>query len=182
MPSTNVADMWSNRGSADAASSNVHSAPTGDQAMTTNLFSTVPARDHLSFWADQVLDPQRVAKFLSLDKREVARIADVSPASVRWDHKIPQEVVEHLTEIAVICSLVAQYFDGDNTKTQLWFQTKNPLLGNISPRDMVRYGRHEKLRRFVMDALVENGMALPAAVQVTIQGHPGGSTPKARAS
>jgi hypothetical protein len=38
----------------------------------------------------------------------------------------------------------------------LWFKTKNPLLGSISPRDMIRYGRYEKLRRFVMEALEEN--------------------------
>lgn len=174
--------MWSDRGQAGVSHGTVGTASIGDRTMPANLFSTVPTRDHLGFWADQVLDPQRVAKFLTLDKREVARIADVSPASVRWDHKIPREVVEHLTEIAVICSLVAQFFEGDVTKTQLWFQTKNPLLRNISPRDMVRYGRHDKLRRFVMDALAENGMKLPTAVQVTIKEQAGGSTPKARTS
>jgi hypothetical protein len=150
--------------------------------MPTHLFSTVPAHDHLGFWANQVLDAQRVAKFLSLDKREVARIADVSPASVRWDHKIPQEVLDHLTEIAVICALVAQFFQGDARKTQLWFQTKNPLLGNISPRDMLRYGRHEKLRRIVMDALNENGIAAPALIEVSLQEAAGEAAPKARTS
>jgi hypothetical protein len=151
--------------------------------MPANLFSTVPTQDHLGFWANQVLDPQRVAKFLALDKREIARIADVSPASVRWDHKIPQEVVDHMTEIAVICALVAQFFQGNATKTQLWFQTKNPLLGNISPRDMVRYGRHDKLRRIVLDALTENGIAAPDLVQVSIRETAGETTaPKARAS
>jgi hypothetical protein len=131
--------------------------------MPTSLFATVPARDHLGFWAKQVLDPQRVAKFLSLDKGDVGRISGVSPTSVRWDHKVPREVVQHLTGIAVICSLVAQFFEGDAIKTQLWFQTKNPMLGNISPRDMVRYGRHEKLNRFVLDALAEDGMPVPKA-------------------
>jgi hypothetical protein len=128
----------------------------------------VPATDHLGFWANQVLNPQSVARFLALDKREVARLANVSPSSVRWDHKIPQEVVEQLTEIAVICSLVAQFFAGDQTKTSLWFQTRNPLLGNLSPRDMIRYGRHDKLRRIVMEALSDNGIEIPKAVQVRI--------------
>jgi hypothetical protein len=45
----------------------------------------------------------------------------------------------------------------------LWFQTKNPLLGNISPRDMIRYGRYEKLRRFIMNALEDNATAQAAA-------------------
>jgi hypothetical protein len=33
-----------------------------------------------------------------------------------------------------------------------------------------------------MDALTENGIPIPEAVQVSIHGHPGGSTQKARAS
>lgn len=150
--------------------------------MPASLFSTVPTQDHLGFWANHGLDAQRVAKFLSLDKREVAHIADVSPASVRWDHKIPQEVLDHMTEIAVICSLVAQFFQGDITKTQLWFQTKNPLLGNISPRDMVRYGRHEKLRRIVMESLVETGIPVPETIEVEIRAGSEATQSKARAS
>ncbi len=151
--------------------------------MPGRLFSTVPVQDHLGFWAQQVLDPRRVAKFLSLDKRQVARIANVSPASVRWDKKIPQEVLDHLTEIAVICALVAQFFQGDVRKTQLWFQTRNPLLGNLSPRDMVRYGRQQKLRRVVMEALDANGMAAPAAIEVSLHEAVGAARPaKARAS
>ncbi len=151
--------------------------------MPAHLFSTVPKHDHLGFWANQGLDAQRVAKFLELDKREVARMADVSPASVRWDHKIPQEVLDHLTQIAVICGLVAQFFEGDVARTQLWFKTKNPLLGNISPRDMVRYGRHEKLRRIVMESLTENGIPAPEMIQVEIKEAAGeAAPPKTRAS
>jgi hypothetical protein len=150
--------------------------------MPSNLFSSVPVQDHLGFWAAHGLDAQRVARFLSLDKREIAHLTDVSPASVRWDHKIPQEVLRYLTEIAVICGLVAQFFSGDATKTQLWFQTKNPLLGNLSPRDMVRYGRHEKLRRIVMDALNENGIPVPSSIEVTAHESSGGAAQKTRTS
>lgn len=159
------------------------SCPPGDVVMPTSLFDTVPTHDHLGFWANQVLDPQKVASFLDLDKRDVARIADVSPSSVRWDHKIPQEVLELMTQIAVICALVAQFFQGDITKTSLWFQTRNPLLGNLSPRDMVRYGRHEKLRRIVMDALNENGIPAPETIRVDV-GQEGreAQKPKTRAS
>jgi hypothetical protein len=120
------------------------------------LFRTVPDRDYLHFWPDAVFDPQRVAHFLALNKADVAKVADVAPASVRFDQKIPKDVLDRLTEIANVCGLVAQFFQGDVVKTALWFKTKNPLLGNISPRDMIRYGRYEKLRRFVMEALEEN--------------------------
>lgn len=151
--------------------------------MSASLFNTVPSYDHLGFWANETLNAQKVASFLDLDKRDVARMADVSPASVRWDHKIPQELLELMTQVAVICALVAQFFEGDVTRTRLWFQTKNPQLGNLSPRDMVRYGRHEKLRRIVMDALNENGIATPESVRVKIRkAGDEAQKPKARAS
>jgi hypothetical protein len=129
----------------------------------TRRFANIPSRDYLGFWAEQTLQTKSVADFMDLDRLEVARVAGVSSASVRWDQKIPREVLDRLTEIAVVCSLVAQFFEGDAVKTKLWFQTRNPLLGDLSPRDMIRYGRHEKLRRFVTDALVENGIPMPAA-------------------
>jgi hypothetical protein len=125
-------------------------------ATPRTLFGTVPDRDYLGFWADQTLNAREVTQFLDLDKRDVAKLAGVAPASVRFDQKIPKEVLERLQEIANICGLVAQFFGGDVAKTALWFRTINPLLGNISPRDMIRYGRYEKLRRFVMSALEEN--------------------------
>src|SRR5579862_4252628 len=123
------------------------------------LFRTVHDKDHLGFWADQTLKAAEVANFLGLKKADVAKVSGVSPASVRFDQKIPKEVLERLMEIANVCELVAQYFGGDVVKTGLWLKTANPLLGNVSPRDMIRFGRYDKLRRFVMEALDEN---LPA--------------------
>jgi hypothetical protein len=142
------------------------------------LFNTVPHKDYLGFWANETLKAKSVADFLNLDRHEVARIADVSGASVRWDHKIPQEVVERLTEIAVVCSLVAQFFVGDVVKTALWFKTKNPLLGNLTPRDMIRFGRYEKLRRFVMYALIESGLQPPETLEVEVTRKRTGGTAK----
>ncbi len=122
----------------------------------TMLFKTVPEHDYLHFWPDNRFEPHEVMRFLELSKPDVAKIASVAVSSVRFDQKIPKDVLDRMMEIANICGLVAQFFRGDAAKTGLWFRTKNPLLGNISPRDMIRYGRYEKLRRFVMDALEEN--------------------------
>jgi hypothetical protein len=129
-------------------------------ANTSELFRTVADRDYLGFGADQTLNAREVARFLDLNKREVAKVANVAPASVRFDQKIPKEVADRLAEIANIAQLVAQYFEGDAPKTALWFRTKNPLFGGISPRDMIRFGRYEKLRRFVTEALGQNA-AIP---------------------
>jgi hypothetical protein len=125
------------------------------------LFRTVANKDYLGFWANETLNARAVARFLDLDKQDVAKVAHVASTSVRFDDKIPKEVLERLQEIANICGLVAQYFEGNVPKTALWFKTNNPLFGNISPRDMIRFGRYDKLRRFVLDAIEEN--AAPAA-------------------
>jgi hypothetical protein len=137
--------------------------------MTThrNLFATVAEKDYLGFWANQTLNARGVVDFLDLGKRDIAKISGIAPASVRFDQKIPKEVLERLMEIANICGLVAQFFAGDVAKTALWFKTVNPLLGNISPRDMIRYGRYEKLRRFVMSAMEENA----ASQRTKARGH-----------
>ena len=36
-----------------------------------------------------------------------------------------------MMNVANICNLVFQFFN-DDLKTKLWFQTPNPMLGNIS--------------------------------------------------
>jgi hypothetical protein len=121
-----------------------------------SLFDTVATHDHLGFWANHTVNAREVADFLGFDKKDVAKVAGVAPASVRFDQKIPKEVEERFQEIANICSLVAEFFGGDPTKTALWFKTRNPMLGDISPRDMIRFGRYSRLQRFVQDAMAQN--------------------------
>lgn len=122
----------------------------------SSLFKTVATHDHLGFWANETLNAREVAEFLGFDKKDVAKVAGVAVASVRFDQKIPREVTDRLQEIANICGLVAEFFEGDVAKTALWFKTKNPMLGDISPRDMIRFGRHSRLQSFVLDALERN--------------------------
>lgn len=44
---------------------------------------------------------------------------------------------------------VAEFFQGDEEKTKLWFNTPNPLLGGLSPVAMCRAGGVHKLLAFV---------------------------------
>ena len=125
-------------------------------AATPNLFRNIPEQDVLGFWQGAQFQPQRVYEFLDLKKADVSRIADVSPKSVRWEEaKIPAAVREHFEQIAVTCNLVAEIFGGDQSKTALWFKAKNPLLGDVTPRDMVRLGRFDRLRKFIISAMME---------------------------
>ena len=116
------------------------------------LFRSVPRDDALRFGEGGGFDPKRVAEFMELDRNAISKIASVAPASVRWDDNMPKPVRDRLEEIGAIANLVAGIFSGDAAKTALWFRTKNPLLGDISPRDMVRLGRYDRLRRFILSA------------------------------
>lgn len=126
--------------------------------MTTSLgglFETVPTRDFLDFGMGDKFNPKAVTDMLNLRKTEVSRIAHVAQSSVRYDDNIPAAVRDRLEEIASICNSVAGFFNGDVHKTTLWFKTPNPLLGDVAPRDMIRLGRYDKLRKFVVNAIIE---------------------------
>ncbi len=118
-----------------------------------SLFATVPARDYLQFWQSGLFQPQRVARFLGLSKTELAQLAGLAPASVRFDGKIPRILRERMMDLAATCELVAQAFGGNTTKTALWFVTPNPQLSNNSPCDLLRRGERDTLQRLVMEAM-----------------------------
>jgi hypothetical protein len=120
----------------------------------TGLFNTVPD-DVLGFGEGPAFQPQLVTDFLGLKRIEVSRIASVAPSSVRFDEHIPRAVRDRFEEIAIVCNLVGTIFDGNAHKTALWFKTSNPLLGEVSPRDMIRLGRFDRLRKFIINATME---------------------------
>ena len=117
------------------------------------LFDTVP-EDLLSFGIGENFNRKLVSKFLSLKKSDISHIASVSEHSVRFDDSIPAAVHERLEEIASTINMVAREFDGDPNKTVAWFKTRNPLLGDVAPRDMIRLGRYDRLRRFIINAMM----------------------------
>jgi hypothetical protein len=120
------------------------------------LFATVNRIDYLGFSGESGFRPRSLVDFLKLSNADVAHISGLSKNSVRYDSDIPKAMLERLEQIASICNLVAQFFDGSAEKTTLWFTTKNPMLGDMTPRDMIRFGRYDKLRRFVIGAIVDD--------------------------
>jgi hypothetical protein len=123
------------------------------EATGLDLFITVP-EDLLNLGVGRSLDAKRVTTLLSLKKEDVSKIATVAQSSVRYDESMPVAVRERIEEIASVMNMVAQTFRGDEDKTVAWFKARNPLLGDISPRDMIRLGRYERLRRFIINALI----------------------------
>lgn len=119
------------------------------------LFDTVPD-DVLAFGRGTGFNPKMVADWMSLDNADVSRISAVSRKSVRYDQNMPKAVGERLEEIAQVANMVARIFNGDAVKTAQWFKTKNPMLGDVSPRDMVRLGRYDRLRKYIITAIADN--------------------------
>ena len=98
---------------------------------------------------------EEVVKLLKYKKREVSQASGVGLHSIRYDAKMPRELEERLIEWATTINLVADFFK-DADKTMLWFNTPNPLLGEQTPRNMIRIGRSKKLIKFIRNALSEN--------------------------
>lgn len=121
-----------------------------------DIFATVPRQDYLSFYKGDIPQYNRIVQFLEFKKEDISKATGVPLSSVRYDEKMPAELHERIREWATLLNLVAEHFQGDAKKTAIWFTMLNPLLGNVTPRDMVRFGRYKKLFKFVVNALAEN--------------------------
>lgn len=127
-------------------------APQSLAASRFSLFDTVPP-DVMGFGMGASFSAKAVQSFLGLNKDEVSRLAAVSPKSVRFDDAMPEPVRRRLQEIGFTINLVAKVFEGNADKTTAWFQARNPLLGDVAPKDMIRLGRFERLRKFILQTL-----------------------------
>lgn len=119
-----------------------------------SLFDSVP-NDYFHFGEGNSFQPKLVPDVLGLKREDVSKLAAVSVKSVRYDDAIPEPVRERLEEIGITINMVAKFFDGDVDKTVTWFKARNPLLGDVSPRDMIRLGRFERLRKFIINAILD---------------------------
>ncbi len=51
---------------------------------------------------------------------------------------------------------IKDYFKGDEKKSWVWWKTKNPAFGMVSPLDMIKNGRVKKVKQFIDNAIDEN--------------------------
>ena len=120
-----------------------------------NRLMSVP-KDALGLFLDGVPKERPILRILGFKAADVSSAADVPYGSVRYDNKIPKKLTYALTLWASLINTVAEFFGGDKGKVALWFQLPNPILGGISPRDMIRVGRFARLKKAVESALSEN--------------------------
>src|SRR4051812_5717350 len=88
-----------------------------------SLFTNIPPTDYFKLFKkneEPPIDGQKVVHILDYKKSDVAVASGVSENSVRYDERMPKEVVERMREWAVAINLVGNYFK-DEQKTMLWF-------------------------------------------------------------
>lgn len=125
------------------------------QVSAAPLFQSVPDDVFHLFEDDGQPQAQKVVDLLKYRKADVAAATNVPLGSIRYDAKMPDELRERITEWAIAINLVGGFFENE-TKTMLWLQTPNPLLSDLSPREMIRTGRFKKLLKLIRTALAEN--------------------------
>lgn len=50
---------------------------------------------------------------------------------------------------AKIKQLILDFYKGDLKKTDKWLRTKNPILGSVSPLDMMMDGKEKELLKII---------------------------------
>jgi hypothetical protein len=118
----------------------------------SSIVSHIAGEDLLHLYRDARHDYKRIADLTKLSKTDLSKISRVAKSSVRFDAHIPEPVAERLREIANIANLVGEFFAGDEHKVALWFEIANPMLGNISPSNLIRIGKQKRLLTFVVSA------------------------------
>ena len=131
-------------------------------AVNNAFFESVPDKDYCDLFTRNHPNAKKVMSMLNYSKKDLAIATGFSANSIRLDERIQSQIEERLREWAVTINLVASYFKNID-RTMLWFQTPNPLLGNISPADMIKMGRSKKLLQFIQTALEENKKSIPSS-------------------
>jgi len=122
---------------------------------TSRFYNNIPDdRLHL-FSKGGEPDGKKIVSLLDYKKHDIATATNIPSNSIRYDNKMSAELKQHLREWAIALNLVTQFF-GDEEKTILWFNMPNTLLGDISPKDMIRIGRFKRLFKFIQSSLDEN--------------------------
>lgn len=122
---------------------------------THALFHSIHETDHCNLFTGTHPNAKKVMHMLNYSKNDLAVATGSSARAIRLDKRMQSDIENRLREWAIAINLVAGFFK-DKDKTMLWFQTSNPLLGNVSPADMIRMGRFQKLLKFIQIAREEN--------------------------
>lgn len=118
-----------------------------------NIFSNIPETDLFGIKTGGDFNYHEAAKFFGMDKKKVAKAAGVAEASVRYDARMPTDLKDFFMEIISVLSVVSSHLGHDKEKTKLWFSMPNPLLGGVTPAEMIFIGKHKKLMKLIQRSM-----------------------------
>lgn len=114
-----------------------------------SLLSNV-AEDRLDLFKNGQPQYSKIKKVIDLTDNDFASATNFPVTSLKSGaSKLPKDFLRILQDLGNGINLVAEAFNGDMKKVNLWFQIRNPQLGNISPRDMIKHGRFKKLLQHI---------------------------------
>lgn len=100
-------------------------------------------------------DGAKIVHLLEYKQKDVSSATNLPKEQIHFDNRMPKELEDRLKEWAIALNLVAVFFN-DNDKTIRWFDIPNPLLGGLTPKQIIKIGRFKKLRDVILTALEEN--------------------------
>lgn len=120
-----------------------------------NIFGSISSERWPELYDGDELDATKVLEISSLSKTQLADSLGMKNVRLE-EERMSTTVRDRIREIANVIELAAEYFEGDRERVASWFTATNPLLGNVSPRDMIRFGRHDKLLKFILNSKAGN--------------------------
>lgn len=108
------------------------------------------------YWHGTVISKH--GKTVMLSGRDIDELKENMELAFSLETKIKANTNKKNTKDIDLIAPVANFFNGDAEKTKSWFKTENPMLGGISPNEMIARGRIEKLKEFIDTQLQSNGV------------------------
>lgn len=82
------------------------------------------------------------------------RKCDKLEEATQWiEEKMAQQTERE--KIIKARNLIQAYFNGHDQKKVIWFKTKNLNLGNLSPNQLIQWGKIDKLLMYIESRLYE---------------------------
>jgi hypothetical protein len=121
---------------------------------STRFTSLQQSEDLAMFKKTGELNYDKIKDILGFTKRDISIATGIPLGLISLDENAPTELTRCFFEWIKAIELVHSFFN-DQTKTKLWFNASNPMLGDVSPKEMIKFGRYKKLLQFIQTALAE---------------------------
>lgn len=117
------------------------------------VYSHVVKSSHFpEFYKGGEVQPKIMMKFLGITRKDVCEMTGTHSATLRFDDRMQDSVRTAFIELANMIEFVANVFEGDRNKARIWFIITNLNLGDLSPVDMIKLGKANKLAQFIYSA------------------------------